>query len=307
LFNSDAEMHDNSILQVNLVQSAFDTVSEKIKLRLTVAGQYDFNPDPYEIPTVDNFQGVEGAAWEAGFKSWWLANYESLPTHTHTAFFSSKYPGGGLAPLYGICMPANTWNDTIQSYMHGASYSLNSVPGNGWQVTNTIGALVFAHELGHNLAMHHDGYSDIEGVTEGCPDGPYIMGTPSCLTRPGVEGYWPGDDVCGFSECSKHVYECNVRGVSPYERETGGLYHCLNVKIETDGLTVFYTVLVVVAFVAIVGFLLWFWWRRRKQSKVSPTSAGTTKGICRGGKVLPTSPRAKKGGNVSPTSPRAKK
>jgi len=302
LFNSDAEMHDNSILQVNLVQSAIDTLSEKIKLRLTVAGQYDFNPDPYEIPTVDLYP-LTGAAWEKGFKSWWLANYDSLPTHTHTAFFSSKYPGGGLAPLYGICMPANryTWNDTSRSYMSGASYSLNSVPGNGWKVTNTIGALVFAHELGHNMAMHHDGgsFDGFEGVTEGCPDGQYIMGAPSCLTRPNV-----GDDVCGFSECSKHIYECNVRGVSPYERETGGLYHCLNVKIEIDGLTVFCTVLVVVAFVAIVGFSLRFWWRRRKQSKVSPTSAGTTKGICRGVKVLPTSPRAKKGGNVSPTSPK---
>ena len=280
MFNSDAEMHDNSILQVNLAQSAFDTVSEKIKLRLTVAGQYDFNPDPYDIPSVGN--SVNSGLWEAGFKSWWLANYESLPTHTHTAFFCAKYPGGGLAPLNGICMPPFEG--------HGASYSLNSVPGNGWQVTNTIGALVFAHELGHNLAMHHDGGSDIEGVTEGCEDGPYIMGVPSCLTRPGVDGYSPGFDVCGFSECSKHVYECNVRGVSPHDREKGGLYHCLNVKIETDWLTVFYTVLVAAAFVAIVGFSVRFWWRRRKQSKVSPTSAGTTKE----GKVVPTSPRAKK-------------
>ena len=84
-------MHDNSILQVNLVQSAFDTVSEKIKLRLTVAGQYDFNPDPYEIPTVDNFQGVEGAAWETGFKSWWLAADVSWP------LFEGGGPALGLA------------------------------------------------------------------------------------------------------------------------------------------------------------------------------------------------------------------
>ena len=71
-------------------------------------------------------------------------------------------------------MPANryTWNDTSR-YMSGASYSLNSVPGNGWKVTNTIGALVFAHELGHNMAMHHDGgsFDGFEGVTEGARTG----------------------------------------------------------------------------------------------------------------------------------------
>mmetsp|Transcript_13957 Transcript_13957/g.50141 ORF Transcript_13957/g.50141 Transcript_13957/m.50141 type:complete len:490 (-) Transcript_13957:175-1644(-) len=238
LIGSVSSTNDDSVTVVNMAQALYDILSD-IKPTIVLTGQYDFSTDPYSYDT-NNPSLIES------FNAWQRANEASLTTHNVAHLFTGYDIGvhqgqssvAGRAYLGVVCNSA--YNSAVNE--------VKSPP-------HTLSSMIVAHEMGHNFGFGHDGDG---GNGESCTASDTVMG-PSGCTYAG----------CVWSDCSKETYDCSAYGSGDYD------YSCLDVTLGLNWITIAITIAAVMAFIglAVLAFIGWRVWRKRRKGRVGPTAA----------------------------------